>query len=227
MIAATGQLVQDNAAIALDWITGILALVTAVMAVATVVLGIKTAASVKVAKEAVLVAKEEADATLALVRGAREDRELAARPIVYSLSDTVRDVTPELKATPVIVVRNIGNGPAIRTRVIRWHAGRWRYTAGWGEAIAAAETFPQQPEPEPTPHGGVSDPLYWPLAGHREADEMPGIPTRRGLKDDLWAYCLDQLGNALRFNLRTGDPPEISRHDATPEEWAWVIAGLE
>lgn len=56
---------------------------------------------------------------------------------------------------------------------------------------------------------------------------MPGIPESHGVKDDLWAYCLDQLGNARRFNLRTGDPPEISRHDAPPEEWAWVIRSLE
>lgn len=121
VILASAQVVQDNAAIALDWITGVLAFVTAVMAIATVVLGIKTAASVEVAKESVLVAKQEADATLELARGAHEERELGVRPVVYAISNTVYDLSPELKDVPMIVVRNIGRGPAIRTRVIRWY----------------------------------------------------------------------------------------------------------
>jgi hypothetical protein len=49
------------------------------------------------------------------------------------------------------------------------------------------------------------------------------IPGSEKPNEDWWAFCLDQLGNALQFNLRTGDPPEVSRHD-DQERQAWVKA---
>ena len=211
MIAAgVTVIVQDSAGVALDWITGILAFVTAVMAIATVVLGAKTAASVKVAKELVVVAKQEADATLELARGAREDRELAVQPVLVTL------YSGDDGAKPEVVVRNIGRGAAIRTRVLQWKAGELFWTPGSGVPIAAGETYPRQADPMVLAN-------YWSFHGRRGAASVPDIPGSDKDGEDLWAYSLDQLGNALKFNLRTGDPPELSRREDDPRK-RWVSA---
>ncbi len=195
---------------ALDWITGALAAVTAVMAGATVWLGWQT-------RDAVKVAEKEAEATVALGTEARRDRDLAVQPVLVLIEEQASG-TPTYHA---VRLRNIGRGPAIRTRVFRWAGGALFWNSGPGFPLAAGETHP----PVPTP-GAPSPALH--LDSQRGASGVKDIPggERPTADQNLLAICLDQVGNALYFNLRTGDPPVLSR-PSDPERPAWATAALE
>jgi hypothetical protein len=43
--------------------------------------------------------------------------------------------------------------------------------------------------------------------------------------DELIAYCFDDLGNALRFNLQTSAPPEVYRTGRWRRKPRW-FAGI-
>lgn len=188
-----------------DWFTGGVALATLLMAGTTVYLGVQT-------RRAVKAAQKEADATLALVEQARQDRELAVQPVlVLSLEADGDDRGPQVQ------LRNLGRGPAIRTRVFRWKSGAVHWN-GDSFVVAADETYP--------PLSPKADESYRLLQRQRGATGEHDIPGNDASPNDLWAYCLDQLGNTIQFNLRTGDPPVMSRPaDVNRPSWIVVIDG--
>ena len=60
------------------------------------------------------------------------------------------------------------------------------------------------------------------------AGSLYGLPGSGAAGYDLWAHCLDQLGNARCFNLQKGDPPDVSRRDdPEPKSWVRVIHDYE
>jgi hypothetical protein len=169
VLAETIQVHVSSDAV-LDWITGALALVTAGMAVATFRLG--------------KVAKKEAEATIALADGALRDRELAVQPVLTYLDGHIQKVTPEGGPIPVVFLRNIGRGPAIRTRVFQWSAGEWFWNGGVGvPTIGVDEACP--------PQVNLDGHKYMPLTSRRGAEAVHNIPGSGKATEDLWAYCLD------------------------------------
>lgn len=214
MLAIT---VQVNGDPVIAWLTGVVAVATLLMAGATFFLAFQTWESVKEAGKVANAAKEEADATLALVGEARRDSDLAVQPVLV-LSAESASGTPTEHA---VRLRNIGRGPAIRTRVFRWAGGALFWNSGPGFPLAAGETFP------PLPATGVPSPGLL-LDRQRGASGVSDIPggERPTADENLSVICLDQLGNALRFNLRTGDPPELSRPN-DPQRPTWATAAFD
>lgn len=152
-------------------------------------------------RRAVDTGHEDVEASRQLAREAREDRKLAVRPFV-ALGDC--GATYELGGTPTVQLRNIGAGPAIRVRVVQWCSDAVHWSAEG--LLAAGEMVP------PAVFNDLGTELL-PLIrldsqqAHQLVDEAIVSPKD---KQDLAAYCLDQLGNPLRFNLRTGEPPHGS-----------------
>ena len=220
MLAQTLQVTGDPV---LAWLTGIAAGATVVMAAATLFLALQTRASVEVAgrvadaaKEEADAAKQEADATLALVSSAGRDRDLAVQPVLVLTGEQASSSTPRHG----VQLRNIGRGPAIRTRVFLWGEGNLYWNSGPGLPVAASEALPRT---------ALDAPAHSiPLDRERGAKGVTDIPgaERPMANEDLWAYCLDQLGNALKFNLRTGDPPEVSR-SSDLQRPTWVTSAFE
>jgi len=212
MLAQTLQVSGDPV---IAWLTGIAAGATVVMAAATLFLALQTRASVDVAGKVADAAKEEADATLALVSEARRDRELAVQPVLVIAAERPDERPDDGSLSPAVQLRNIGRGPAIRTRVFRWAEGALFWNSGPGFALAAGDTFPPPP---PATATGAAALLLDRQRGAAGVSDIPGGPA-----DGLLAFCLDQLGNALQFNLRTGDPPQVSRPSDTQRP-AWATA---
>lgn len=187
-----------------------------VVRTSTVFLALKTRASVQVASRVADAAKEEADATLALVSEAGRDRDLAVQPVLVLTAEQAGSSSPR----HAVQLRNIGRGPAIRTRVFLWAEGAVHWNAGPGFPVAAGETLPREALGAPA--------RCMPLDREQGAASVSDLPggERPMANEDLWAYCLDQLGNALKFNLRTGDPPDISR-SSDPQRPAWVTAAFD
>jgi hypothetical protein len=201
------QVIQVGSDTALDILTALLFVATGVMAFATLRLARQTRKSVSVAEEAVAAANAEAEASAALVAETRADRELAVQPFLI-LTDNV-NIGP---GGPEVQLRNIGRGPAIRTRILWAHAGEVFWNAQAGLAIASGETYP---------------PGYrLVLTGRRGASSISPDIVGSSSPADRWVHCLDQLGNRLRFNLQTGAPPEVARRGerlipAWVDTWDW------
>jgi len=158
-------------------------------------------------RRAVDAAREDAAASRQLALEAQRDRELAVQPFV-----TVGDRSGGSPQGPTISLRNIGRGPAIQLRVLQWQAG----AIFWNPAallLASGESVPPDTSP-------LSDPPLIALSNQRGATGARDYVVSSTTPYDLAAYCLDQLGNRLRFNLRTGEPPELWRGDDPPPEWA-------
>lgn len=137
------------------------------------------------------------------------DRELGVQP--FLLRDGYSDSTP-----PGVILRNIGRGPAVNVRVFHLRNGVTYWNAT-GIAIAAGERAPVQ-----VSMVGADFLLL-------EQQARPGrIPDAVvGAPENLVAYTVDQLGNELRFNLRTAEPPKVRRRGrrATPWSGAWKLVG--
>ncbi len=175
--------------------TWILAGATVVMAAATVYLGKQSA---RVATQAA----NEATATLALVEETRRDRELGVQPILRAISSGSNDYGPS------VVLENIGSGPALRTVVFIWAQGALHWSTDANIAIAAGEHGP-----------GMG------LTGQvgAAARSVKGVLGSERTDQDQWAYCIDQLGNMLAFNLRTGEPP-LRAHSEEIYDIEWSAA---
>jgi hypothetical protein len=173
MLAATVQ-VHVSGDPTLDWITLGLAVVTAIMAIATVYLGIQT-------RQSITVSQSEANATLDLVKETRRDRELGIQPVIVLLREA-----------PYGQVKNIGRGPALKTRIFLFR----------GDALYWTKRFAASAD---------SKPIDFQFETPRPQLNPQHMPRSAAPSENLWAYCVDQLGNALRFDLRSGDPPAISR----------------
>ena len=189
-----------------DWLTAALALGTFVMAVATVGLGLQTKRAADETAKAARAGQQEADASLALVQETRRDRELEIQPVLV-LAD-------ERKASGQMLsvrIRNVGRGPAMQLRVFERQGNAMYWNSGPGITVGPGET-------EPT-------------------NALDGTPTFLGLTSDhgavgvssfvlgpkpnaAVAYCIDQLGNRLRFDLDAGGPPDMWPREAEPPKWA-------
>ena len=130
------------------------------------------------------------------------DEEVAARPILVLMSKSGG-------SPPGVALRNVGLGPALGTRVFWEKAGEVFWNKGPGLAGAAGEWLPEQTNL-------VGPACFW-LDGRRGVGSWPSPVVERG---GLYAYCLDERANHLRFDLGTGDPPEVWRKGADPPLWA-------
>lgn len=157
--------------------------------------------------------RRAAAASRELVLEAQRDRDLALQPVlVASIAVLAGD------SSPVVQLQNIGRGPAIRVRIF-WRVNALpRYTRQVGLHLGAGVTLPAAYQPAP----GIANIQEGPglqLSGL--ANEVPAEVVGLYEPDNFIAYCLDQLGNWLRFNLRTGEPPKVWREDRErPPEWA-------
>jgi hypothetical protein len=186
--------VLDVGTVALAGMTGLLAAFTGW-------LGWQTRRSVLQAAKAVSAGVAEAEATVALVAEARRDRELAIQPVIVC--------TDGPNADGQVGIENIGRGPALRTLVFWWYEAQIHFPEGRG--------FPIGPGAEAPGGYGLFLGCQTPAATLSD----PGFQVVGSRPDtNLFAYCIDQLGNHLRFNLRTAEAPDVWRHDEPPPPWA-------
>ena len=166
--------------------------------------------------EAVAAANRETEASAAMVRETQRDRELAVQPVIASPSNT-SDVPGHPPGTRGVTLRNVGPGPAVGFRVVMWDSGDVRWSTDLA-LLPAGEYYP-------TPHPGVSGPSGWlPLTGHEGAGAVE--PSLVRPEEGLCFYCLDQVGNGLRYPLRTSEPPAIwhrGQPDARRPPWAGAL----
>lgn len=161
---------------------------------------------------AVDASRAEADASRQLANEAQRDRELALQPFV-----TGKDNSSQSR--PQVSLRNIGRGPAIQLRVLLRRSG----SIHWNSAavlLAASESLPPPVSSVPTPMDAFIAPAMLHFDRERDASGVRSYIVDETQPHDLAAYCLDQLGNWLRFNLRTGEPPKMWRPGDPPPEWA-------
>lgn len=215
--------VQVGGDIVLDILTGGVAVMTGALAFATFRLGAATRRSVAEAAEAVEAAQAEAEATAALVRETRRDRELEVQPLLIlgDIQGTQPLGEPPV-SVPTLQVRNIGRGPALTTRVVQ----RRGESVFWSEGFFVVPAGGSFPAPAPSNPNALLA-----LGGRREAASVEPALVGPGDKDCVVVYCRDQLGNALRFRAETGLPPEIFLREhwldeTFPDEWIpdWLPA---
>lgn len=175
-------------------------------------------------RRAVDASTSEAEAARQQVEESRQDRELGVRPVLVRIGDhePAIDVSTSTATThPLVHIRNIGRGPALRVRVFRGFAD-WVFFSQRSVSLAAGEETDS--DPDAIVIGGLE--TFLELSGSRgPGHSVPAeIVSAAEPSTELVAYCVDQLGNRLRFNLRTEDPPRTSpRDDAEPPRWleAW------
>lgn len=152
-------------------------------------------------RRAVEVGAREAEASVRVLDEVRRDRELAVRPFLWLTYAWVSESVPPAIS---VGVRNVGNGPAINVRVVRRHLGE----VLWSDEFVVPPGEEQVEIAQGNRRGfDVVDPA---LVGDRPPD-------------DLVAYCLDLLGNGLRFRLRTGEPPEVWGRGEAPPPWSTAV----
>jgi hypothetical protein len=200
-----------------------------VIAVATVVLVIVTSVYVWLTGQMAVAADKEATATNRLAREMTEDRELSVRPVLVcieaSLGTTTRADGVSYKA-PAVIIRNIGRGPAIN--VVIWGRYQGKSFAAYGITVATGEIHPS-PNVSTVPATLSTRSLNYVANSAEDADPAGAVV---GEADDanLFAYCGDQLGTRLRFNLRRSiEPPEVWRRGEPAPPWAraWSASGAE
>ena len=163
--------------------------------------------------------RRAAEASLAIVRETQRDRELAVQPVLIASTAVLAG-----NGSPVVQLQNIGRGPAIRVRIF-WRVNTVpRYTSQVELHLGAGATLPAAYHPAP----GIANTQEGPglqLTGQRLANEVPAEVVGFHQPENFIAYCLDQLGNRLRFNLRTGEPPKVwpSNDEAPPPDWAGFL----
>ena len=122
---------------------------------------------------------------------------------------------------PAVQVQNVGRGPAIGLRIVKWHAGE----IFWSEpvTIAPGQTVPAQLERDSGVGLGMVRQWLYLGEGHEGFTAVDPRLAQRDKPNDLVAYCLDLLGNGLRFRLRVGEPPTVW-HPASEVEPPWAPA---
>lgn len=156
-------------------------------------------------------AREEGRATLAIASDTHRDRELAWRPV---LTWERPGMTPASTARPaatetLVVIKNVGSGPAIACEYVSRDHGRHAYRRGFslraGEVVElslGASEPPWQHEPP-----GLFDPT------------TRARPTARAPKRMQVLMCSDILGRRWRF-FEDLPPEEVTTDDPSPPPWA-------
>jgi hypothetical protein len=156
--------------------------------------------------------KADADASAKMLTEVQHDRELGVRPVIV-LINSVAD-----NGTLGVQVENVGRGPAIGLRIVQWHAGEvfWSQPA----TVAPGSTLPAGLETVYL----MGTAIQWTtLEGHLGAASVDPDLAQRDHPNDLIGYCIDLLGNGLRFRLRVGEPPTVWR-PTTEAEPPWATA---
>lgn len=208
--------IQVTVSSGLDWPAVALDFVTLGLAIGTVYLARETRKSVDEIAKSAAAAQAEADATLALVAEARTDRELEVQPLLtLGAEQAVMPLRPGETNVPWLQVRNVGRGPALTVRIVQYLSGEMFWSEG-RFLIPAGEQFPPA---SPTLNGGR--PML-PLSDHRGISSVD--PNFVGSDpDNIVAYCRDQLGNGLRFAVRTGEPPEVWHRGEPAKPWSAAL----
>ena len=151
-------------------------------------------------RRAVDAAHADVVASRQLAVEAQRDRELAVQPFI-----TGRNARSDERGQWVSL-DNIGHGPAIQLRVLYRVQGAVHWNSG-SLLLGAGESRPSSALQELLL-------LDRQLGASAVSDSIVSEPA------PLMAYCRDQLGNWLRFNLRTGDAPEMWHANDPSPEWA-------
>jgi hypothetical protein len=149
-----------------------------------------------------------------LVEQVRREAAVATMPMLVLLDEPPLGIRDQPWAA--VRVRNVGNGSALNF-VVWMRVGGHLYHSAGAEAkgfsqdlhLAVGDTF----EPGPLQnmlHVGEAHGYLDP--GDAVVGEEPSA--------NLMAYCGDAVGNRQRFNLRTGDPPEVWERGADAPPWA-------
>ena len=177
---------------------------TLALAGVTVFLGLQTRDAARETAKAAKAAQADADASAALVDETRRGRALEVRPwIAFGGSSGETDGMPAHR------VRNIGRGPALSVRLVQKAAGEVFWSIGTffippGEYVPASEG------------------QMVPLGDRRGAASVEPSLAGDG-RNNVVAYCRDELGNGLRFVMRTGEPPEVWLRGSPPPPWATAL----
>jgi hypothetical protein len=182
-----------------DWTFGVL--------IATAVLALFTATMAGFTGWLGWQSKRDADASIAMGKEMRADRELAVQPFLVLTSGLGNQVDS-------VNLGNIGRGPALIIMLFTTNLGvvHWRQH----EFAALREGTATDPDQPIRLTGQIG-------VGHQDA---PRAYIELDGKTRTVAYCCDQLGNYLRFDLRTGEPPDVWRRGEEPKPWAlaWEYA---
>lgn len=174
----------------------------------TLVLAWITRRAVVEARRASDAARDEGQATLAIATEAHRDRELAWRPV---LTWEVRDVTAAGSDTwaEKVVIKNIGNGPAITCEYVSLDNDRWAYRRGF--ALRAGEVVELSIEASDPPWEKEPQGLFDPAFGARR---MGHRPSRMRV-----LMCSDILGRRWRF-FEDFPPESVASDEPNPPPWA-------
>ncbi len=177
----------------------------------TLALAWLTRRAVMEARRASDAAREEGQATLGIATETHRDRELAWRPVLtWEVTDlaTASGGEPE-QAGVTVVVKNVGNGPAIGCEYVARDRGRCTYHRGFalsaGEVVElsiGASKPPWQQEPQ-----GLFDPAT--------STRLTGRRPRRM----QMLMCSDILGRRWRF-FEDFPPESVNSDDLDPPAWA-------
>ena len=157
-------------------------------------------------------AREEGQATLGLATETHRDRELAWRPVLtWEVTDPegASGGEPAGERTTVVVVKNVGNGPAIGCEYVARDHGRCTYRRGF--ALSAGEVVElsigaSEPPWEQEPQGLFDPATSTRLTGQR--------PRRMQV-----LMCSDILGRRWRF-FEDFPPESVDGDDVDPPPWA-------
>jgi hypothetical protein len=159
-------------------------------------------------------AGDQAQAARDLAEETQEDRAVSVRPLLVRLDEPPPGIRDEPWAA--IRVRNLGNGSALD--VVVWMlAGGKLYRSGGAEAAGFTGTLHLATGDVFAP-GPLQNMLY---VGKPQGNFDPGravvgdTPTT-----NLTAYCADRFRNRYRFNLRTGEPPDVWERGTGAPTWA-------
>jgi hypothetical protein len=212
---------MDLAVVALTIVIAVMAIAAAGLTVAVIqlfrhndhlraemrVLADHNGALVAAADEQARAAQEHAEET-------RADHVLGDAPLLVILDEPPPGIREEPWAA--VRVRNVGSGPALH--FVAWMlAGGNLYRSAGAEAKGFSGHLHLTPGDifEPGPFQNM---LY--VGGAQGYLDPGSAVVGEDPSTNLAAYCGDQFGNRYRFNLRTGDPPEVWERGADAPPWA-------
>jgi hypothetical protein len=168
-------------------------------------------------RRAVDAAKADADASMRMIREVQRDRELGVQPVIVLLN-----ASPNIgNGLPGVQIENVGRGSAIGLRLVQWHSGEL-FWSGAARTLAPGKSLPSPLEEGDVPLGRHSNWLT--LHERRGAASVDASFAQPDPPNDLIAYCVDQLGNGLRFRLGAPEVPTIWRQATEPEpDWATAL----
>ena len=174
----------------------------------TLVLAWITRRAVVEARRASVAARDEGQATLAIATEAHRDRELAWRPV---LTWEVTGVTAAGSGTwaETVVIKNVGNGPAIDCEYVSLDNDRFVYRRGF--ALRAGEVVELSIEASEAPWEKEPQGLFDPATGARRTGRRP---NRMRV-----VMCSDILGRRWRF-FEDFPPESVAGAEPNPPPWA-------